>query len=58
MSENKAVSKYAFFLPNIFTALNIGCGFMAIMFSMQGNVYKACMVIILGAIINLKAIKL
>ena len=52
MNKDKSVNKYAFFLPNIFTALNIGCGYLAIIFSMQGEIYKACMVIILGALFD------
>ena len=54
MSENtvKTKDKLAFFLPNSFTALNIGCGFMAIMYSIQGDFYKACMLIVLGAIFD------
>lgn len=51
-TSNKKIEKLAFFLPNSFTALNIGCGFMAIMFSIQGDFYKACMLIILGAIFD------
>ena len=41
-----------FFLPNSFTALNIGCGFVAILLSMQGEFYKSCLLIILGAIFD------
>lgn len=44
--------KLTFFLPNSFTALNIGCGYAAIMFSIQGEFYKACLLIILGAIFD------
>ena len=51
-TSNKKLDKLAFFLPNSFTALNIGCGFMAIMFSIQGDFYKSCMLIILGAIFD------
>ena len=51
MSEKK-VDKFAFFLPNIFTAMNIGCGFVAIMISMNGEFYKACMFILLGAVFD------
>lgn len=49
---NKKIDKLAFFLPNSFTALNIGCGFMAIMYSIQGDFYKSCMLIILGAVFD------
>ena len=50
MSDSK---KLAFFLPNAFTALNIGCGFLAIIFASQGLFYRASMVILLGAIFDL-----
>ena len=50
MSDAK---KLAFFLPNAFTALNIGCGFLAIIFASQGLFYRASMVILLGAIFDL-----
>lgn len=45
-------SKLAFFLPNTFTALNMGCGFIAILYGMQGEFYKACMFIVLAAIFD------
>lgn len=44
--------KFAYFLPNTFTAMNIGCGFIAIMYSMQHDFYRACMFIVLGAIFD------
>lgn len=44
--------RLAFFLPNIFTALNMACGFASILLSIQGKVYEACMVLILGAIFD------
>jgi len=46
------LDKFAFFLPNSFTALNIGCGFTAILLSMQQDFYKACLLIILGAVFD------
>ena len=52
MSERKKLDKFAFFLPNTFTAMNIGCGFVAIMFSIKGEFYSACMFIMLGAIFD------
>lgn len=52
MSENKKIDKLAFFLPNTFTALNMGCGFMGILFAFQGHFYKACMFIIVGALFD------
>ena len=51
MSDIK-FDKFAFFLPNIFTAMNIGCGFVAIMLSIDSNFYYACMFILLGAIFD------
>jgi CDP-diacylglycerol--serine O-phosphatidyltransferase len=44
--------KFAFFLPNTFTALNMGCGFVAMMLAYQGEFYKACLLIMLGAIFD------
>jgi CDP-diacylglycerol--serine O-phosphatidyltransferase len=44
--------KLAFFLPNTFTALNMACGFIAIMLAMQSEFYKACLMIVLGAIFD------
>ncbi len=44
--------RLAFFLPNIFTALNMACGFSSIIFSWQGNMYNACMILLLGAIFD------
>lgn len=51
MTEKK-IDKWAFFLPNIFTALNMGCGFMGILYAFQGHFYKACLFIIVGAIFD------
>lgn len=44
--------RLAFFLPNIFTALNMACGFTAILSSFRGDFYKACMFIVLGAVFD------
>lgn len=56
MAQGKSLSdsqnKFIFFLPNIFTALNMGCGFTSIIFSINGNFYKASMLLILGAIFD------
>lgn len=49
MIENR---RWAFFLPNTFTALNMACGFAAILHGFQGEFYKACMFIVLGAIFD------
>jgi CDP-diacylglycerol--serine O-phosphatidyltransferase len=44
--------KFAFFLPNIFTALNLACGFACILNSWQGHFYQAGMFLVLGAIFD------
>ncbi len=44
--------RWAFFLPNTFTALNMACGFIAILHGFNGDFYKACMFIVLGAIFD------
>ncbi|MCO4792486.1 MAG: CDP-diacylglycerol--serine O-phosphatidyltransferase [Bacteriovoracaceae bacterium] len=44
--------KLAFFLPNSFTALNMGCGFVSILLSYQGKFYYGCMILLLGAIFD------
>src|SRR5690606_38126242 len=49
---NMSDKRLAFFLPNIFTALNMGCGFVAIMVALKGNFYLACMLIFLGSIFD------
>lgn len=49
MPENR---RWAFFLPNTFTALNMACGFAAILNGFNGSFYKACMFIVLGAIFD------
>lgn len=49
MSDSK---RLAFFLPNTFTALNMACGFIAIMLSIQSEFYRACLFIVLGAIFD------
>jgi CDP-diacylglycerol--serine O-phosphatidyltransferase len=52
MEENTNKQKWIFFLPNTFTALNMACGFMAMLFAMKGQFYQACLVIGLGAIFD------
>jgi CDP-diacylglycerol--serine O-phosphatidyltransferase len=44
--------KWAYFIPNTFTALNMGCGFIAILQAFHGEFYKACMFIVLAAIFD------
>lgn len=49
MNEAK---RLAYFLPNVFTALNMACGFVAILFAFNGRIYHACMLLLLGAIFD------
>jgi CDP-diacylglycerol--serine O-phosphatidyltransferase len=44
--------KWSYFLPNIFTAMNMSCGFVSVMLTIQGNYYGACVALILGAIFD------
>ena len=44
--------RLAFFLPNIFTALNLACGFNSILLSFNGEYYYACLILFLGAIFD------
>lgn len=44
--------RLAYFIPNTFTALNMACGFTAILLAIKGDFYKACMLIVLGAIFD------
>jgi len=44
--------RLAYFLPNIFTALNMACGFAGIMLAFKGEFYKAGMFIVLGAVFD------
>lgn len=44
--------KLSFFLPNTFTALNIGCGFFSILLTMKGNIYLAAIFIAIGVIFD------
>jgi len=50
--EKREARRLAFFLPNTFTALNMACGFACTLFAFQGDFYKACMILILGAIFD------
>lgn len=44
--------KWAYILPNTFTALNLACGFAAIMLTINGNIYQACLALGLGALFD------
>jgi CDP-diacylglycerol--serine O-phosphatidyltransferase len=50
VSEQK---KIAYFLPNTFTALNLACGFLSIIFSWKGQFYYASMVLVLGSFFDM-----
>jgi CDP-diacylglycerol--serine O-phosphatidyltransferase len=50
--DSKESKRIAFFLPNTFTALNMACGFLSVIYSFQGEFYKACMILFLGAIFD------
>jgi CDP-diacylglycerol--serine O-phosphatidyltransferase len=49
LMENR---RWAFFIPKTFTALNMACGFAAILHGFHGEFYKACMFIVLGAVFD------
>jgi CDP-diacylglycerol---serine O-phosphatidyltransferase len=49
MTDSK---KIAFFLPNSFTAFNMACGFMSIIYSTRGNFKLASLALIIGAIFD------
>lgn len=46
------MKRMAFFLPNTFTALNMACGFVAVIYSWRAEFYSACMFLFLGAIFD------
>ena len=50
--HEKEVAKIAYFIPNTFTAVNMGCGFFAILFAQQGKFYEGCMLLILATIFD------
>ena len=50
MKEHK---KWAYILPNTFTALNLACGFASIILTINGNTYQACLILGLGAIFDI-----
>ena len=49
MRENR---KWAYILPNTFTALNLAFGVGSTLASIQGDYYKACLMIVLGIIFD------
>lgn len=44
--------RLSFFLPNIFTALNMACGFFSIILGWREDFYFASMILVLGAIFD------
>jgi CDP-diacylglycerol--serine O-phosphatidyltransferase len=44
--------RLAYFLPNTFTALNMACGFLSIIFALKGRFYFASVILLLGAIFD------
>ncbi len=50
--ENKEIKKIAYLLPNIFTALNLGCGFFSIITVQQGLFFEACILLIVGSLFD------
>lgn len=44
--------RLAFFLPNIFTALNMACGFACVIFAVNDRFYIGCMALLLGAVFD------
>ncbi len=44
--------KWAYFIPNTFTALNMATGFYSVVLSFRGDFYLASMILILGAIFD------
>lgn len=44
--------RLAFFLPNIFTGMNMACGFSSMILSTKGMHFEAAMILILGAIFD------
>lgn len=44
--------KIFYFLPNIFTALNLACGFVASILAWKSDFYNACIILLLGSIFD------
>ena len=52
MLEKVDSRRLSYFLPNVFTALNMACGFGAVLAAMRGRFQNACLLLILGAIFD------
>lgn len=51
-TKNHQNKKLAFFLPNMFTALNMACGFGSLVLASQNRLFEATSILILGAIFD------
>ena len=49
---NEPNRRVVYFLPNVFTALNLACGFLCIVFAWKGLFYQSSMILILGVIFD------
>jgi len=45
--------KFAFFLPNVFTALNLACGFLVIILTVSEKFYYAGLTLVLGSVFDM-----
>lgn len=45
--------RLAYFLPNIFTGLNMACGFSGLVLATNGHFFRACVVLGLGAVFDM-----
>jgi CDP-diacylglycerol--serine O-phosphatidyltransferase len=52
MLEKVDPKRLSYFLPNIFTALNMACGFGSVLMAMRGKIQSAALLIILGSIFD------
>jgi CDP-diacylglycerol--serine O-phosphatidyltransferase len=44
--------RWSYFVPNTFTALNLGCGFVSILKTWSGEYHEACLLLLLGSIFD------
>lgn len=52
LSRSQRFVAFAFFVPNLFTVLNLACGFLSIILTWKGHYYYAGMILILGSIFD------
>jgi len=48
----KDLRRMAFFIPNTFTALNMSCGFLSVLWAVEGKTYLSCMILVLAGILD------